>query len=781
MSGATDQARKSFLWQKLDAARGEISLQFIPMCEWLLTRDVQLSPRDLVYLHGATDGKKGSWGVSELVVDTVTALVSSQRQARRVLDPYAGTGLLGACIAESFPEVQVDVVVSQSTYQTLLESLNLPNLRILGAEKQTDREKMNYDLLLSCPPPNTPSKEQTFELAKGVRTLKDDPALLHLVDQASHLPDHGLAYFVVSPRFADEQKPTSVRQNLNDFGLHITSLLSFRPGTFPGTAIPLDLAVLSRRPTKQLYVGEIPVAPEEREAFLGRYRKRKQGPSANLGRLVDPETFHGLPALVAREQYDKMGKKVGWAAVPVEDVVKTIQRPKLFMKPAEAGGDAPDVAYLPETLGKQASINQSAMSEKKSASHLRLELNTEIVLPAYFAGWLNSPLGHVFRQSISRGAIANRIPVDLLMGAKLYLPDKDSQQQALDIYRNLGRLRSELNEIESDLWQSSGPMRDILEALQQVNREDRFSDWLESLPFPLASILRTYHAVDQHPKDKYERLLHFFEAFTELTAVIHMSAFKNNSPERWEIHRKSMVKSGVSLSKHTSFGLWLRIVECMGSALRRMMANDSEMVEARHIYATSDEKPLFMLSSKELISMLGRTKDMRNQWKGHGGAVSPDEAERRLQKLEDELAVFRGLVGHGFGQYQLLEARECEVLDELFRTRVRRVMGSNPQLEHDVVELTEPARTGQLYFHNPGYHRALKLVPFIEVRDSPQPAGYFYNRMAEGDLHLVSYQFAEQSQVSSGNKHLIAFIRHFDSGDGVNAVLDDAEGTHADD
>jgi len=223
LSGATDQARKSFLWQKLDAARGEIALQFIPICEWLLTKHVQLSPRDLVYLHGGTDGKNGSWGVSEVVVHTVTALVSSHRQAKRVLDPCAGTGLLGACIAESFPEVQVDVVVSQSSYQTLLASLNLPNLRILGAEEQTDRENKNYDLLLSCPPPNMPSKEQAFELAKGVRTLKDDPALLQLVDHARHLPDHGVAYVVVPPRFADEQKPASVRQNLNDFGLHITA------------------------------------------------------------------------------------------------------------------------------------------------------------------------------------------------------------------------------------------------------------------------------------------------------------------------------------------------------------------------------------------------------------------------------------------------------------------------------------------------------------------------------------------------------------------------------
>lgn len=134
MSTTLDQARKSSLWKKLEEARGEIALEFFPLCEWLLSEDVHLNPRELVYLHGVTDGKKGSWGVSDVAVDTMVALVSSQREVKRVLDPCGGTGLLGACIAESISEVQLDVVAPQASLRSLLASTRLSNLHIPEAE-----------------------------------------------------------------------------------------------------------------------------------------------------------------------------------------------------------------------------------------------------------------------------------------------------------------------------------------------------------------------------------------------------------------------------------------------------------------------------------------------------------------------------------------------------------------------------------------------------------------------------------------------------------------------
>ena len=88
-------------------------------------------------------------------------------------------------------------------------------------------------------------------------------------------------------------------------------------------------------------------------------------------------------------------------------------------------------------------------------------------------------------------------------------------------------------------------------------------------------------------------------------------------------------------------------------------------------------------------------------------------------------------------------------------------MGSNPQLEHKTVTVRTPAKTGSLYFHNPGHDEALELLPVVQVRDTPQPASYFYNRLENSELHLVSYHFAETSEVSGPDAPLLALFNDF--------------------
>lgn len=50
---------------------------------------------------------------------------------------------------------------------------------------------------------------------------------------------------------------------------------------------------------------------------------------------------------------------------------------------------------------------------------------------------------------------------------------------------------------------------------------------IESLPFPIASILRLYEA-KKNPRMKLAHLFHFFEALTEFLSVILLSPFIQN-------------------------------------------------------------------------------------------------------------------------------------------------------------------------------------------------------------------------------------------------------------
>ena len=64
--------------------------------------------------------------------------------------------------------------------------------------------------------------------------------------------------------------------------------------------------------------------------------------------------------------------------------------------------------------------------------------------------------------------------------------------------------------------------------LEAVNREDRYENWLDSLPFPLASILWVCHTQSGSLKEQYERKIQFFEALSEFLGIIFLSAFSAN-------------------------------------------------------------------------------------------------------------------------------------------------------------------------------------------------------------------------------------------------------------
>lgn len=363
------------------------------------------------------------------------------------------------------------------------------------------------------------------------------------------------------------------------------------------------------------------------------------------------------------------------------------------------------------------------------------------------------------------GAVIPRINKTLLQSSTLYLAPVTDQRRALQAVSTIQRLRSELSEIESKVWEKPRQAGDLIQQLGRINHEERFQDWLDCLPFPLASILRSYHALDRTDKEKYERLLHFFEAFTVFLASIHLSAFRT-SESQWVQQRRKLLalmdSQRFSLARPT-FGLWSAIVQLLAKGVRSLRdgkAEDQSFLNT--LYATADPAPVDMLCSTKLIDLLQRMNSFRNRWTGHGGAVTIAEARERHDQLSKELANFRDIIGTRFQQYQLIKPLEAEILEgPVFRYRARRVMGSDPQLEHETIELTTAPKTGALCMHNPGHDKALELIPLVQLRDEPQPASYFYNRSDKTELHLVSYQFASQSEVSDGNGVLTGLLNEF--------------------
>lgn len=67
----------------------------------------------------------------------------------------------------------------------------------------------------------------------------------------------------------------------------------------------------------------------------------------------------------------------------------------------------------------------------------------------------------------------------------------------------------------------------VRKAVAGLNQREGFESWLETLPFPLASILWRYEAAG-NAEQKIEHLFHAFEAVAQFLGTLIASAFHSN-------------------------------------------------------------------------------------------------------------------------------------------------------------------------------------------------------------------------------------------------------------
>jgi hypothetical protein len=784
--------REQELWNLFDQMRGRVSFDnFSQVSQWLQDHNEKLTVRELIHFQERR-GNRGDMLFAPTWLSRFVAQLLCAQASTTLLDPVGGTGLWAASIAEQNPHFLMDVVCKNPIAKDVFTILDaeLPKLHIGTFEEiRPQLSQKQYDAIVSFPSPNERGREvRVFSTSSGDVEIRDEPSLVTILEAAQLLQPKGKLFVLVPPsfNFTNISRKNTVRQNLERLNLHLTTLLRVRPGTFRFTGIPLDLVIIEPTCRDGLYVAEIPEKYEAQDYLIKQlttYHLKSPAEQAGMsvaevaapyttqehlaqypitiappdetgvqGRIVDPKTFRGFEVLVAEENARQMAQRMGLVEKPFSEVVtevNQVQRRPEFV-PCE---EHPSAVYLPLREGIRATTSQTELPEGFKW-YVQLIVDPEVALPEYLAHLFNTPLGYELRKATSQGYSIIRSTSRDSQKMILYLPPLADQHQIIEASRTIRILRSELEELEPRLWDQPRNTADILEALESINHEERFYDWLETLPFPLASTLRAYSTVDQTDKDKYERLLYFFESLAAFCATILMSACRSD-PQIWEPAREKITRSLANQHLHPyrpTFGFWRVVLSVLSKDVRqRVNGKPEEKERCLNLFHLSTDEPLQVICSKDLVTILEQVNMYRNRWKGHGGAVTSNETNTRHGQIREQMDSFRQLFGTVFTKYELIKPGNPEVLEVLqkliYRYPAERVMGSNPMLEQKTIELIEPAISDRLHCYDPNQRRALTLYPFFQLKETPQAACYFFNRVEEPTAYFVSYHPVTQSEI----------------------------------
>ena len=203
--------------------------------------------------------------------------------------------------------------------------------------------------------------------------------------------------------------------------------------------------------------------------------------------------------------------------------------------------------------------------------------------------------------------------------------------------------------------------------------------WFETLPFPLASILRAWQATpSQDFNTKHQHLLHFFEGTAEFISIIFLSAYRSNE-KLFELRKhklaESMQKQRLSFQRAT-FGTWKLVVEYLGKQTRELLSGDKDaQALCANIFSDGTLALPRALSRRELADIIAATNKMRNDWSGHAGMVGQEEARLRNDHLIGKVQELREVLADVWAGTQLIRALHCRPRRNIFENEVAILIG----------------------------------------------------------------------------------------------------------
>jgi hypothetical protein len=664
---------------------------------------------------------------------------------------HAGLGCMARALSRVRSVSQLEAVERQADICKIVQHVGggeRVNWYQANPQAWLESQTQQFDLLLALSPFSVEIEEYSFAADNEQIVVRDQPAQLLILRAGRLLSESGVGVFVVPPKFAFDDRRQSVRRVMSAAGLHLNALIHVPSGSFaPVTQIPAYLAIVSRRPTEKLFVAELSDNQDRNKAIVKLLCASSESKDPAMGRLVIERDFSGWQSFRQSLELHSYFESRARSSFPLGSLVREVNLAAVGKNFEEQS----DAVYLP-AIGESAVAGSLSSLHMKHQNYLQLVVDTSKVERRFLVSYLNSELGLLARRVVSKGTTIPRITRSSVVDLLVSLPPLPQQLAVVDAETKISNLLSRLIELKSKLLSDPDAVKEVSLSLDNLDKKENFESWLDQLPFPLATILWHYHVRNEAPKEKYEQLIHFFEATVEFLATLMISGFRRQPTLYAAVCEefKSFLKEGSF--ERTSFGTWLIVTENLSAKGRSALKSwKDETVPVELAGFPTDQRQFFeMLFSEQLLSTLRQANKFRNAWKGHSGAVNDNDARHRLTELEALLAEVRREIGVRWAGLEVVRPRTLRFVDGAFNQSVERLIGVRTPFIVEEVQTAHPLDENKLYLFDKRSGKAIEIAPFIKVLASPQSAQntcYFYNKTDAEGVKFISYYHSTDSEV----------------------------------
>jgi len=728
-----DDKLQNELFCLLDESRGTKKFGDFEIFEkWITSTETnQLDLKLTVWNNLMKNNRRHNQGefITKPDVAEFIAQFIGENKFNRVLDPACGIGYLlsrviSNCGAKEIHGIEINPKI-YSTAKKLHKNFNIQNSDSCFADL-SDNE---YDLIISELPLGLRVSPFTSDWLDFKIT---DVSYGIMANSLKHLSAKGTAIFSCLESIFWTTNGLKFIQSLRENGYYVNAVFKQQDSRL-NTIVPTCLIKITKEQSETIFVAQCSHDINANKNIISNYKHKVSNDRIpENGIIITHDFYRGFDALRATTKLAKIAKNRGYNLHNYQDVVVT---QKVYdLKDKDKIEILPNSIFFNMIFPNKIYLSVEDI-DRKTGKICNVQFKEEIIKASTLqALYCRDILDSLFSQ-VAYGNTHKNIAINNLDKMKIIVPDKIQAIEAEQFLRKVNDAKSQLEDLESIV------RNDFLKSKNEITILDNFGNfesWIETLPFPLATLLKKYSVEDNLDKQS-KILIEFFENLAAFVGIIHLSARWSDLEGESELKvtlNSQLGKNKLSFNNAT-FGLWKTIIETISSNSEKMYKEEDTKSIITQKYCTTNIGVLQFLFGKSCRRIISKSNTYRND-KDHNRKTGMELLES-LSGLVDE---FRKEIGRSLSNYELISPVGGLFEKGLFKCNTRILNGHSTIWASKNYMTITPLESNQLYLHSKFDNMSLKLLPLIALRSTPSSdknAVYMHNQIRNEQQLLVAH------------------------------------------
>jgi hypothetical protein len=323
------------------------------------------------------------------------------------------------------------------------------------------------------------------------------------------------------------------------------------------------------------------------------------------------------------------------------------------------------------------------------------------------------------------------------------------------------RLESALAIVRSsihDLWSAKQPPSQITRRVDGLFDES-LSAWIDELPYPIASALRTLEADRYNTHAAHRQMFRVWESYAAFWGIVLLSAVDSDpatSEEQRSGARKTLSEQNLSFER-ASIGSWNVIIQTLSKHFRsELAAEPARRNKVLQSFGSPLATTLARLLDSSVVDLITKANHHRNTLDGHSAANSESILRSELSLMNDLLQNLKASIGSSWLELQLLRAGSGDLIEGEIVQEAEILTGAATPFMRTKLRVGGLMERDALYVATDGAPEPLRILPLVQLRAAPAAVHdtcYFFNRLEKSQrVRMVSYQLTSDGEVTEPNE-----------------------------